>query len=60
LEKIEERSGVLLEKKKTARFFDKERDSQEVISLVDELRAAIVCYQVSGNRMVWSRVNVHR
>jgi len=52
LEKIEERSGVLLEKKKTARFFDKERDSQEVISLVDELRAAIVCYQVSGNRMV--------
>jgi len=52
LEKIEERSGVLLEKKKTAGFFDKERDSQEVISLVDEFRAAIMYYQVTGNRMV--------
>ena len=47
LEEIEKRSRALLEKKKVARFLDKAKDSQEVINLVEQLRTAIVFYQVS-------------
>ena len=49
LEEIGERSQVLLDKKKVARFLDKAKDSQEVVDLVEQLRTAIVYYQVSGN-----------
>jgi len=47
LEEIEERSQVLLKKKKTAGFLDKAKDSQEVVSLVEKLKTAIVYYRVS-------------
>jgi hypothetical protein len=54
LEEIEKRSRALLEKGKAARFIDKGRDSGEVVKLVERLRAAIVRYQVSGDRLVVS------
>ena len=57
LEKIGKRSQALLEKKKMARFLDKAQDSSEVVSLVEDLRTAIVYYQVSGNRVAQTRVN---
>jgi hypothetical protein len=44
---IEKRSQALLEKKTMTGFLDKTKDSQEVVNLVEELRNAIVCYQVS-------------
>jgi len=47
LEEIEKRSQALLEKGKVARFVDKERDSGEVVKLVERLRDAITRYQVS-------------
>jgi hypothetical protein len=49
LKEIGKQSHALLEKKKAARFLDKAKDSQEVVTLVEELRSAIVYYQVSGN-----------
>ena len=49
LEEIEKRSQALLEKNIAVRFLDKAKDSQEVVGLVEQLRAAIVYYQVSGN-----------
>ena len=52
LEEIGERSRALLEKKKTARFFDKGKDFQEVVSLVEQVRTAIVYYQVGENQAV--------
>ena len=52
LNSIEKRSQALLEKKKVAGFLDKSKDSQEVANLAEELRTAIVYYQVSRNRMV--------
>jgi hypothetical protein len=54
---IEKRSQTLLEKKTVAGFLDKMKDSQEVVSLVEELRNAIVCYQVSENYLVLPGVN---
>lgn len=57
LEEIQQRSQALLEKKKAAGFFDKGKDSQEVINLVEELRNAIVYYQVSGDHAVWAGVD---
>ena len=48
LEEIGKRSQALLEKKKMASFLDKSKDSQEVVNLVEELRTAIVYYQVSA------------
>jgi len=59
LGEIGERSKVLLEKKKTSRFFDKGKDAQEVANLVEELRNAIVYYQVSGNHVVETRVDIN-
>jgi len=59
LEEIGKQSRALLEKKRTARFFDKGKDSQEVVNLVEQVRAAIVCYQVSVNLAVQTRVNAH-
>ena len=56
---IEKRSQALLEKKTMAGFLDKTKDSQEVVNLVEELRNAIVCYQVSENHLVLPRVNTH-
>jgi len=57
LEEIGERSEALLEKNKRARFLDKAKDSQEVANLVEQLRTAIVYYQVSGDNAVQIRVN---
>ena len=52
LEEIEKRSQDLLKKTKMAGFLDKAKDSQEVVNLVEELRSAILYYQVSGNHAV--------
>ena len=52
LEEIGNRSQALLDKKTTARFLDKAEDSQEVVTLIEQLRTAIVYYQVSGNYMM--------
>lgn len=51
LEEIAKRSQVLSEKKKTSRFLDKAGDSQEVVNLVEQLRSAIMYYQVGGNHV---------
>jgi len=51
LEEIEKRSQAILKKKTGVGFLDKTKDSQEVISLVDELRNAIVVYQVGEKHM---------
>lgn len=50
LDDIGRRSLALSEKGKVARILDKMRDSQEVISLVEKLRQAILVYQVSNRR----------
>jgi len=47
LDDIGRRSLALSEKGKVARVLDKARDSQEVITLVEKLRQAILVYQVS-------------
>jgi len=47
LEDIEKRSQVLSKKEKGARFLDKTQDSGEVVKLVEELRRAVLVYQVS-------------
>lgn len=52
LEEIGKRSHALLGKKKIARFLGKAKDSQEVVNLIEQLRAAIMYYQVGGNRML--------
>jgi len=49
LEEIGKQSEALLAKKNAARFLDKAKGSQEVVGLVEQLQAAIVYYQVSGN-----------
>ena len=54
LEDIGKRSLVLSEKGKVARILDKTRDLGEVIKLVEELRRAILIYQVSvRRRQIW-------
>lgn len=47
---IEKRSQALLEKGKIARVLDKAQDSEEVVKLVEELRRAILIYQVGTRR----------
>jgi len=47
LEEIRKRSQAFLKKEKTARFPDKAKDTQEVVSLVEKLWNAIVYYQVN-------------
>ena len=49
LGEVEKRSQALLEKKNATGFLDKSKDAQEVVNLVEELRSAIVYYQVSAN-----------
>lgn len=51
LEDIEKRSQDILDKKTVVGFLDKAKDSQEAISLVDELRNAILGYQVGEKCM---------
>ena len=46
LEEIERRSDALSGKGKTARILDKTQDSQAIIKLVEDLRQAILIYQV--------------
>ena len=46
LEDIEEQSQALLGKGKAARFLDKTQDSGTVVKLVEELRQALLVYQV--------------
>ena len=60
LEEIGKRSQDILEKETTVGFLDKMKDSQEAISLVDELRSAIVGYQVGDKHMALPRVNARR
>ena len=48
LEEIGERSQALFEKKKVEGLLDKSKDSREVVNLIEQLRTAIVYYQVSG------------
>ena len=57
LAEIEKRSEAILEKNAVVGFLDKMKDSQEVVSLVDELRNAILGYQVSETQVVLPRVN---
>jgi len=58
LEKIAKQSQVILEKGTLAGFVDKRKDSQEVADLIEELRDAIVYYQVSsGNHARRTDVN---
>jgi len=59
LEEIEKQSQALLDKAKAPRlidkaalFVDKKRDSGEVVKLVERLRDAITCYQVSEDWFV--------
>jgi len=47
LEDIGKRSLALSDKGKVARALDKKQDLQKVIQLVEELRQAILIYQVS-------------
>ena len=56
LEKIEKRSQELLSKGSAVRFIDKGEDSKEVARLVEQLREAIVCYQVSIRIWILCRV----
>ena len=58
LEEIEKRSQTLLEKKTIPGFLDKAKDSQEVVNLVEQLRSAILYYQVSRNHSGKTGVNV--
>ena len=60
LEEIGKRSQALLEKKTAARFLDKAKDSQEVITLVEQLRTAIVYYQVRRDYATQTNVNTRR
>lgn len=46
LEDIERRSQTLLAKGKAARILDKTQDSGKIIKLVEDLRQAILIYQV--------------
>ena len=52
LEEIGTRSQAILEKKRVTGFLDKGKDSQEVVSLIEQLQSAVVYYQVRGNRAV--------
>jgi hypothetical protein len=47
LEDIEKRSRVLLEKGNAARILDKKQDSGMVLKFIEELRQAILIYQVN-------------
>ena len=58
LEEIGKRSQTLLEKKKVAGFLDKSKDSQEVVNLIEQLRTAIVYYQVSAIHVMRTGANV--
>lgn len=49
LDDIGKRSTSLSEKGKVARALDKSRDSGKVVRLVEELRQAILVYQVSAS-----------
>jgi len=45
------RAQAILNKGNRERFLDKQADSQEVVNLVEEIRSAIVYYQVSRSHM---------
>ena len=59
LDGIEKRSRAILEKKQVPGFFDKASDSQEVVKLVEDIRNAIMDYQVSGKRTERTRINAN-
>ncbi|KAF9790951.1 hypothetical protein BJ322DRAFT_418044 [Thelephora terrestris] len=56
LEDIEKRSQELLGKGKAARILDKARDSGIIVKLVEELRQAILIYQLSQQRSIDDQV----
>ena len=49
---IEKRSQESLAKSTTARFIDKGADSGEAARLLEQLREAVIHYQVSGNGII--------
>jgi len=51
LEEVGKRAEAILDKNKLERIPDKSVDSQEVVNLVEEIRSAIVYYQVSRDHM---------
>jgi len=54
-QKIDELSQKLLDKGTIARFADKGEDSKVVARLIERLREAVVCYQVSdGHTQHWA------
>ena len=56
LKDIETRSLALSKKKLRTRLIDKTRDSQQVVKLVEQLRQAILVYQVGLAAVkVWQR-----
>ena len=58
LEDIEKRSEALLGKGKAARLLDKTQDSSTVVKLIEELRQAILMYQVCTiGSLISGRVN---
>ena len=58
LEDIERRSQALLAKGKAARILDKTQDSGTIIKLVEDLRQAILIYQVGTIRKYWDPVEL--
>ena len=54
LDKAKEKTTEYFDKakEKTAGFLDKGKHSQEVVNLIEQLRDAIVYYQVSGDHAV--------
>jgi len=61
LDKAKEKTTEFLDKakEKTAGFLDKGKHSQEVVDLIEQLRDAIVYYQVSGDHAVQTRANTY-
>ena len=57
LEEIGKRSQASLEKEEAVGFLDKEKGSQEVVNLIEQLRNAIAYYQVGGNHAARTALN---
>ena len=58
LEDVEKRSQALLAKGKAARILDKTQDSGTIIKLVEDLRQAILIYQVGTIMKYWDSVEL--
>jgi hypothetical protein len=58
LEDIGKRSTALAEKGKVSRLLDRKRDLGKVVGLVEELRRAILMYQVGASRCRWNTIDL--